>query len=366
MSEPIKLETKVKERAKKVGFELSDTSRSGTFFQSDQTVMGAMTHKGGVVVMSIKEAMKKYDWLKDYWWKAVDRKKDEYTKIADVEEADGYFIYAPKGVKTDYPVEACLYIEKDGSTQKVHNIIIAEEGAELHIITGCTSGHEVNTGLHVGVSEFFVKKGGKISFTMIHSWAPEIEVKPRTGILVEEDGVYMSNYVTMNPVKDLQTYPVCRLGKNATARFNSILWATPGSYMNVGSKVILEGEGSRAEIIARTISNGGTIINPGSMEGLAPGVKGHLECRGLILGDKGRIHAVPEIDARLDDVDLSHEAAVGKIAEEEIQYLQARGLTSDEATAAIVRGFLDIEIKGLPEMLKNEIKKATDLSQMGS
>ncbi|MCJ7605871.1 MAG: SufD family Fe-S cluster assembly protein, partial [Dehalococcoidales bacterium] len=95
----------------------------------------------------------------------------------------------------------------------------------------------------------------------------------------------------------------------------------------------------------------------------APDVKGHLECRGLILGEKGSIYSVPELKGNLAGIDLSHEAAIGKIAEEEVEYLMARGLTRDEATAAIVRGFLRVDIEGLPEMLSDELRRAVEASE---
>jgi hypothetical protein len=92
-------------------------------------------------------------------------------------------------------------------------------------------------------------------------------------------------------------------------------------------------------------------------------VKGHLECRGLILGEHGRVYAIPELDGAVPGVDMSHEAAVGKIAEEEIAYLMTRGLSEDEATAAIVRGFLDVDIKGLPPALKEEMRRAIQMGE---
>jgi len=133
--------------------------------------------------------------------------------------------------------------------------------------------------------------------------------------------------------------------------------------MDVGSRVFLRATGSRAEAVARTITKGGDIVSRGCLVGEVPGIKAHLECRGLILSERGTILAIPELDARVGGVDMSHEAAVGKIAEVEIQYLMSRGLTSEEATAAIVRGFLDVEIKGLPEHLKAEIKKALRIGE---
>lgn len=199
---------------------------------------------------------------------------------------------------------------------------------------------------------------------MIHNWSPEIDVRPRTGIIVEEGGVFLNNYVIMKPVHSLQTNPLARCtGNDATVRFNSIIVATPGSSMDMGSQVMLNGEGSRTEIISRAITTGGDIVARGYIEGNAPGVKGHLECRGLILKGEGMIHAIPELKGTLAGIDLSHEAAVGKIAEEEVEYLMMRGLTRDEATSTIVRGFLRVDIEGLPPELSAELKRAVEASE---
>jgi Fe-S cluster assembly scaffold protein SufB len=130
----------------------------------------------------------------------------------------------------------------------------------------------------------------------------------------------------------------------------------------VGSKVILNGKGSRTETISRAIASGGNIFARGYIEGNAPEVKGHLECRGLILSG-GMVHAIPELKGTLAGIDLSHEAAVGKIAEEEVEYLMARGLTRDEATATIVRGFLRVDIEGLPPLLAEELQRAIETSE---
>jgi hypothetical protein len=215
----------------------------------------------------------------------------------------------------------------------------------------------------VGISEFFVKKGAKLSFSMIHNWAEDMMVRPRSVSMVEEGGLFLSNYICMKPVKSLQMYPTTHLnGKGAVARYSSILVGSPDSNIDVGSRVFLHAPETRAEIIARTISNGGTIIARGDLIGEVPGVKAHLECRGLILNG-GVIHAIPELVGMVDGVDMSHEAAVGKIAQDEILYLMSRGLDEDEATATIVRGFLSVDIVGLPEELKAEIDKVVSESE---
>jgi len=358
------LSSEVKEKAISVGIDAEEACRSGSFFQMDHSVILSSAYQNGLEVMSSTEALKKYDWLQDYWWKAVNVDADKYTAQAELKQNHGYFLRALPGAKVEFPLQACLYMTREGLAQNVHNLIIAEEGSELHIITGCTTAPRVKTGLHIGVSEFYVKKNAQVTFTMIHNWAEEVEVRPRTGAIVEDNGIFLSNYVCMRPVKTLQMYPTAYcVGENATVRFNTILFAREGSNMDVGGRVFLRAKGSRAELVARAITRGGVIVTRGHLVGEVPGIKAHLECRGLILSEKGRIHAIPELEGKANNVDMSHEAAVGKIAEEEIQYLMARGLSSDEATSAIIRGFLDVEIKGIPEHLKREIKKAVSMGE---
>ncbi|AGK61412.1 ABC-type transport system involved in Fe-S cluster assembly, permease component [Archaeoglobus sulfaticallidus PM70-1] len=354
-------EPEIKKKLETVGIELNPEKRSATFVQVDQDTFNAASFTESVEIMSIRDAMEKYEWVEDYFWKLIKREQDVFTKEADSEDVNGYFIRSLPGKKVEIPVEACLYLRKAGSRQKVHNIIIAEEGSELNIISGCTSHPGVTSGMHIGISEFFVKKNAKLTFTMIHSWESDIEVRPRSAALVEENGVFISNYVLMNPVKLVQMYPTAYVKKNGTAIFSSIIVALENSVVDSGSRAILEEEGASAEIVSRTISKGGDIIARGHIVGSAPDVRGHLECRGLMLDEKGMIHAIPELEARYPNVDLSHEAAIGKIAEEEIFYLQSRGLTRDEATAAIIRGFLELDIKGIPDVLKREIDKAVSM-----
>ena len=362
--DPSQLSPEEKAYMLNAGVILDDLSqRSGTFIQKDQSPIHFSATQEGVEVMSMSEAFKRYNWIEDYWWNAVQVDADKYTAHLELNETDGYFIRVLPGVKTQFPVQACLYLGHTNVAQRVHNIVIAEEDSELHIITGCTT-HPMAAGLHLGVSEFYIKRGAKITFTMIHNWAPEIEVRPRSAVIIEEDGVFLNNYVSMKPVGSMQMYPTAKcVGANAVARFNSVLVAPPGSKMDVGSRVILDAEGSRAEIISRTITTGGSIIARGDIQANVPEVKGHLECRGLILGNTGTIHAIPELVGRVAGVDLSHEAAVGKIAEEEVEYLMSRGLTRDEATAMIVRGFLKVDIEGLPPELEAELRRAIEESE---
>jgi len=352
------LPSAVKKAALNVGVKL-DKESSGAYVQMDQTPVIAKSLYDGVEIMDMASALKKYDYLQDYWWKLVAPDADKYT--ADVAQSPpaGYFIRAKKAMKTVFPVKSCLYLGSTNLNQRVHNVIIAEEGSELHVITGCTTPSHVQRGLHVGVSEFFIQKNAKISFTMIHSWGKEVEVRPRTGITIAEGGSLSNNYICLRPVKTLQMFPTATLaGKGAVASFNTVIYSSMGN-IDVGSNVNLNAPDTSAESISRVVSVGGEVIARGRMTGMVPGVRAHLECVGLLLSEKGRIYSIPELDGRSKDLDMSHEAAVGRISEEELEYLMARGLSSEEATSVIVRGFLDVEIKGLPEELKQEIKNIT-------
>jgi len=337
--------------------------RSGTFVQIDHSPVHASLTEDGLELMAVHEALEKYDWMSNLWWHAVASDADPFTTRVGQSEQNGYFIRALAGKKTLLPLQACLYLETEGLAQSVHNVVVAEEGSELHIITGCTSGPHTESGLHLGVTEFYVRKGAKLTFTMIHNWSPGISVRPRTGIIVEEGATFLSNYVIMKPVHDVQSNPVAHcVGPRATVRFNSVIAGFPGGKIDLGSRVYLDAPESRTEIVSRAIVTGGEIIARGYIEGNARDVKGHLECRGLILND-GVIHAVPELRGTVAGIDLYHEAAVGKIAEEELQYLMARGLTRDEAASTIVRGFLHVDIEGLPDALNAELQRAIETSE---
>jgi Fe-S cluster assembly scaffold protein SufB len=353
-----------REKIGRSGVDIEERNRAGTFLQADHRVLHCVSRQQGLEVLPMARALQEYPWLEEYYWRAVEVDTDKYTAQAELNFQNGYFIRALAGQRLTTPIQACLYMRHENTAQNVHNIIIAEEGSELNIITGCATAPRLRAGLHVGISEFYDRRGAKLTFTMIHDWAEDVMVRPRSGIVVEENGLFLSNYVSLKPVRSLQMYPTVRLvGPGAVARLHSVLLAPPGSELDTGARVVLESSQTRAEIISRTITTGGVIKARGHLRGLKPEVKAHLECHGLILNDQGVIHAIPELEGHAVGAEMSHEAAVGKIAEEEIEYLMARGLTEEEATATIVRGFLNVRIEGLPPELQAEVDRAIEESQ---
>ena len=341
-----------------VGVSTGDGDRAGTFLQMDRSVVHCKTTQPGVEILGITEAAARYDWLDDYLWRHIKPDQDTYTAHSRQLPHEGYFIRAEAGVRVSQPVQSCLYIAKEGFAQNVHNVVIAEPGSDLHIITGCATAPHLTAGLHIGISEFYVKKGARLTFTMIHDWGEKVDVRPRSVTVVEEGGVLVSNYISLRPLGSLQMFPTTYLkGPGAVGRFNSILVASRGSHLDVGSRIVLEAPETRAEIISRAITYGGDIIARGDLVGKAAGIKAHLECKGLILND-GLMQAIPELTGHVPGVEMSHEAAVGKIDRGEIEYLMARGLDEETAVSTIVRGFLNVDIEGLPPRLQARLDQA--------
>lgn len=349
-----------------VGVVSDEMNRAGTLMFIDNGLSHCSSNpQEGLEMMSVQDALRKHDGLKDYFWRAVDPTKDKYTAKSYLDDANGYFIRVKAGHHIKAPVQTCMLLNKDKSVQELHNIIIVEDGASLEMITGCSTAHHANDSLHVGVSEIFVGDNANLTFSMIHSWGKQTGVRPRTACLVGNNSNYTNNYVILNPVGSLQSFPVATLGDGSSATYNTMCIAHEGSDIDTGGMVYLNGKGSRAEIMSRSISMGGKMCARGRLVGNAPEVKAHLECRSIILKDGGATIAVPELEAHVSDVEMTHEAAVGKIARDQIEYIMSRGLTEDQAVSMIVRGFLSGSINGLPDALQKELDAAIEKANLG-
>jgi Fe-S cluster assembly scaffold protein SufB len=349
-----------------VGIDVNEESRSGTLFHVDQNTVYTTINKyfkGKIEIMDTKKALEKYLCLQDYQWKLVDPDKDEYTRKVYEEFSGGYFMRILPGVEVTLPLQSCLMITKKDSEQRVHNIIIAEEGSKANIISGCIQHSTGKAATHLGVSEVYVKKGASLNFTMIHNWTEQTKVRPRSATLIEDKGTFISNYICLTPVKDVQMYPAAYCnGEDSRVSFNSILYGHKDSRLDVGSRAVLNGKGSKAELITRAIARrNSTIFSRGRMDGNNADCRGHLECRGMILDEEAYLEAVPELTAKRRGAELTHEAAVGRISESEILYLMTRKLSRDQAVSLIIRGFMNVGIMGLPQNISTEINRIIDM-----
>jgi len=362
-----KIPHQILEETYKAGIDADEKNRSATFFHVDQSTLYSKVnelYEGKIELMDTKAALQKYSWLNDYMWKLVDKNKDEYTRKVAENWSGGYFMRILPGAEVTFPLQSCLLITQKHLEQRVHNIIIAEENSKAHIITSCLQHSSVPNASHMGISEIYVKKGATLNFTMIHQWSENTLVRPRSASEIGDNATFVSNYVCMRPVRDIQMYPAafCN-GENSAVSFNSIIYAHPKSKLDLGSKAVLNGKGSKAEMISRSISREGSNMTiRGLIDGSSLDCKGHLECRGLLLDENAVLESIPELIARKKGVEITHEAAVGKISEKEITYLMTRKLSRDQAVSLIIRGFMDVGILGLPDALNAEIKRIVDAS----
>ncbi|MDN5357820.1 MAG: SufD family Fe-S cluster assembly protein [Candidatus Methanomethylophilaceae archaeon] len=351
-----------------VGVTTDEDARSGTIMFIDNSLSHCSTcNPEGVEVITTQQALKKYDWVREHFWTAVSPDKDKFTAHTYLEQSDGYFIRVKSGYHIDIPIQSCMLLNANKVIQNVHNMIFVEDDASADIITGCATSPHANESVHVGVSEMFIGENSSLKYSMIHNWGDKTSVRPRTGVNVGKNSDFINNYVILDKVGTLQSNPVANLnGPGATAKFNSMCIAHEGSNIDNGSMVSLNSKDTSAEIISRSITAGGKMIARGRLVGNAPGVKAHLECKSIILKDGGTTLAIPELEANVADLEMTHEAAVGKIARDQIEYLMSRGLSEDEAVSMIVRGFLSGGITGLPPQLEAKIKEATNMADLGN
>ncbi len=225
---------------KKVAFD-EKQERSASFLATDWDVLDAHSATDGLEILPIETALQKYEWLKDIFFTLVEKDKDTYVKqVASSDILLGYFIRIRAGVKVTLPVYTCYMINSDRFTQCTHNIVIAEEDSELHLISGCTSNAHILSGRHLGVTEYFIKEGATVTSTMIHSWGKEVEVYPRSAAHVGKNGKFVSNYVAMGSVKKLQMDPLAVIEEDGLGEFYSVIYAPDNSRFDIGSTVVLK------------------------------------------------------------------------------------------------------------------------------
>ena len=360
-----KLDESTQVRIESVGERVDERYRSASHLQQDNATTYLNIIKGllpeGVIVMDTDEAIRKFEWLKDYYFKIMPKNLNKYTTFVNAYSRGGIFVWVKEGVQVKFPLQACFYIRSSNYVQIPHSFIIAEPHSKIHLITGCVPHKECKNSAHIAVTEVFVKEGAEVTWTMIHNWGKDFHVRPNVGIKVERGGTYISNYLLTSEVKSIQMYPTAILAEGARASFNTMLFCRGMSQIDSGSAIYFNGKDSKGEIKTRALILDNSRV---AMRGNLSGNKkclGHLECRGLILSEKAQGNAYPNLSGS-QDTELTHEAAIGKVKNEELNYLMTRGFSKDEATSLVARGFISLDIPELPPTVNNYIKEVVELT----
>ena len=344
-------------------------ARSATLVVKDHDTACVLCDQQDFELLPLAEAFRRYNWLeKEYSFKAVAKDYDAITQqCANQEKPLGVFIRVKKGAQVQLPCQIAMYMTADNSTQTVHNIVILEEGSRLELITGCVSKHEINGGVHQAVEEYYIGKDATFVSTMVHSWGKHVTVYPRSGAVVGENGRYESNYISMSPAMMIESNPQTYLnGNGASAQHLTIVLGVPGSHINTDGNVYLNAENTSAELLHRGVCTGGKMHQGGLIIANASG-RGHVDCAGMLLDAKeeGYIQSVPGLRSYHPDARLSHEASIGKIAPEQLEYLMSRGMDEREAISLLIRGFLGADVMGLGVKLDEQIAEIAEIAGHG-
>ncbi len=366
--EPEQIRQADKKTLAEVGIVLGSENRSATMVVRDHQPVCLASSDQGFEMLPIFVAFKRYEWLEGkYAFRAVPSGFDEFTAKCAAQKPLGFFIHVKKGAKVTLPCQAAMYMATNSLTQAVHNIVVLEEDSQLELITGCVSEHSVNEGQHLAVEEYYIGKNAKFTSTMIHSWGPKVAVYPRTGAVVEENGRYESNYISLRAAKQIKSDPQTFLnGNGASAKYLTVVLGTPGSVIDTAGNVYLNAEDTSAELLHRGVCTGGIMHQGGLLIGNAP-CKAHVDCAGMLLDNTGNgyIESVPGLRSHHPDARMSHEASIGKIAPEQVEYLMSRGMEELEAISMLIRGFLGADIEGLSPELDAQITEIAEIAGHG-
>lgn len=326
--------------------------------------------KKGVVFLGMDEGLKRYpDLVKEYWGRVIPMGDNKLAALNWACWSGGSFIYVPRGVKVDMPLQAYFRINAEKAGQFERTLIIAEEGSEVRYIEGCSSPSYSSASLHAAVVEIIVKKGARVQYTTVQNWWHDVYNLVTKRAWVEEEG--QMEWIDFNMGSKLtQKYPSFILaGKGARGETLSMALAGAGQHQDTGSKAIHLAPFTTSTITSKSISKDGGRTSYRGMVMIGPKAKGSkskVVCDALLLDPQSRSDTYPTNRILCNDVSLEHEATVSKIGEEQLFYLMSRGLTEAEASQMIVNGFVEPLVKKLPLEYAVEMNRLIDMEMEGS
>ena len=324
----------------------------------------------GILFLDTGQALLEHeDLFREYFGSVIPVGDNKFAALNTAVWSGGSFIYVPKGVKVEIPLQAYFRINTENMGQFERTLIIVDEGAYVHYVEGCTAPTYSSDSLHSAVVEILVKKGGRCRYTTIQNWSNNVYNLVTKRAVAEEDATMewvdgnLGSKVTMK-------YPAVVLkGERAHGEILSIAFAGEGQHQDAGGKVTHVAPNTTSVITSKSISKDG---GRSSYRGLlrvnkdAEGSKSKVVCDALIIDPESRTDTYPYINIMADQVDIGHEATVSKLGEEQIYYLMSRGLSEAEASALIVAGFVEPITKELPLEYAVELNRLIQLQMEGS
>ena len=324
----------------------------------------------GVIFKDLDVALKEHENLvKQYFMQAIKPDLHKFAALHGAAWSGGTFLYIPKGVKVDLPLQAYFRMNAKGMGQFEHTLIIVEEGAQAHYIEGCSAPRYGADSLHAGAVEIFVAPNARFRYSSVESWSKDAYNLNTKRAIVEEGG-HMEWVGGNFGSKVTMLYPCSVLaGKGATADHLGVAFAGRGQIQDTGAKVIHLAPDTSSNIVMKSISKeGGKSIYRGLVD-VAPGAfraAANINCDALILDDRSVSDTIPMIKLKNQTAVLAHEATAGRLNEEDLFYLQSRGLSRPQAGAMMVNGFIEPIVKELPLEYAVEMNRMIELEMEGS
>lgn len=344
----------------------------GAQYESEMVYHKVQEHlkEQGVIFLSIEDGLREHpDLFREYFSTVIPIEDNKFAALNSAVWSGGSFIYIPPNVKVDLPLQAYFRLNIANIGQFERTIIIADEGAQVHYVEGCTAPIYSTDSFHSGVIEIVVKKGARVRYTTIQNWSTNVYNLVTQRALVHE-GATME-WVDANLGSKLtMKYPSAYLlGPGAHGEILSMAFAGPGQHQDAGGKVLHFAPHTSSKITSKSISMG---TGRSSYRGLlkvhkgAKDVKSNVVCDALLLDEVARSDTYPYIEIDEDDVTIGHEASVSKVGEEQLFYLMSRGLSQEEATTMVVSGFIEPLVKELPMEYAIEMNRLIQLQMEGS
>jgi len=324
----------------------------------------------GVIFVDTDTALREHEAMfKEYFASIIPVGDNKFAALNTSVWSGGSFIYVPKGVKVDIPLQAYFRINTENMGQFERTLIIVDEDAYVHYVEGCTAPIYSSDSLHSAVVEIIVKKGGRCRYTTIQNWSTNV-YNLVTKRAVAQEGATMEWVDGNLGSKVTMKYPaVVMTGEHARGETLSVALAGPGQHQDAGAKMVHAAPHTSSSIISKSVARGGGRT---SYRGLVKVIEGShhskstVKCDALLIDDISRSDTYPYVDVREDDVQMGHEATVSKVSAEQLFYLMSRGMNEDEAMAMIVRGFVEPIARNLPMEYAVELNRLIEIQMEGS
>lgn len=355
--------------------EAEKTSLAGVGAQFDSELVYHNIRKEiaaqGVIYSDVESALHgEYgDMIREHFMKLVTPRDHKFAALHGAVWSGGSFVYVPKGVKLDIPLQSYFRLNSPGAGQFEHTLIIVEEDAYLHFIEGCSAPKYSVANLHAGCVEIFIRKNAKVRYSTIENWSKNMYNLNTKRAIVEEggsiewvSGSFGSRVSYLYPMSILN-------GEGARAEFNGVTFAGASQDLDTGAKIVHNAPNTTSYINSRSISKGGgknTYRSSIYISEKAKNSKSAVTCESLMLDNISTSDTIPVMDVRTKEADVGHEASIGRISDESIFYLMSRGFSEEDAKAMIVSGFADNISKELPLEYAVEMNNLIRLEMIGS